>query len=136
MKTFEEDKKLGQLLRSARPESPGRGFSSRVMDRIFEEQYGLEQVKQQPVLGRGFWIILALFAVLLGIFVLLSGGGQEVNSSPALFPDVNTDAVMTGYRSFFEKLGGLPASVAGILMASSLLIFLERFLGSRSHVLI
>jgi hypothetical protein len=134
MKTFEEDKELKQFLRSVKLESPADGFSARVMNRVFEEKAALEQVKQEPVLGRGFWIILALFAALFAVIALVSGT-PATESAPSILPEINTDAVLTGYRSFFDKLGALPAGIAGIFMASSLLILLEKLLSSRSHVL-
>lgn len=134
MKTFEEDKELRQLLKSIKLESPGVDFSARVMNRVFAEQPALEQVKQLPVLGRGFWIIISLFAVLIVLVVLVSGGSSTVSQTPALLPEVNTDAVLTGYRSFFDKLSSLPAGIAGIFIGASLLVFLEKFLSTKWHI--
>lgn len=134
MKTFEEDKELMQLLKSIKLESPGADFSARVMNRVFAEQPALEQVKQLPVLGRGFWIIIALFAVLIVLVVLVSGGSSTVSQTPALLPEVYTEAVLTGYRSFFDKLSSLPAGIAGIFIGASLLVFLEKFLSTKWHL--
>jgi hypothetical protein len=136
MKTFEEDKELKQLLKSIKLESPGADFSARVMNRVFAEQPALEQVKSLPVLGKGFWIILALFAILLVAVALVSGGTSSAEQTPALLQQFNTDAVLTGYRSFFDKLASLPAGIAGIFMGASLLILLEKFLGTRSHAVV
>lgn len=135
MKTFEEDKELKQLLKSIKLESPGADFSARVMNRVFAEQPALEQVKSLPVLGKGFWVILALFAILLVAVALVSGGTSSAEQTPALLQQFNTDAVLTGYRSFFDKLANLPAGIAGIFIGVSLLVFLEKFLASRSHVI-
>jgi hypothetical protein len=131
MKTFEEDKELKRFLKSVKLESPGANFSSQVMNRIYAEVPLLEQVKKEPILGKGFWIILALFGLLIVTMLLLSGSSIALNEAPSMLPQVNTDAVMTGYRSFFEKLGNLPAGIAGIFLATSLLVFLERFLESK-----
>lgn len=136
MKTFEEDKELKQLLKSIKLESPGADFSARVMNRVFAEQTALEQVKSLPVLGKGFWVILALFAILLVAVALVSGGTSSAEQTPALLQQFNTDAVLTGYRSFFDKLASLPAGIAGIFMGASLLILLEKFLGTRSHAVV
>lgn len=136
MKTFEEDKELKQLLKSIKLESPGADFSARVMNRVFAEQPALEQVKSLPVLGKGFWVILALFAILLVAVALVSGGTSSAEQTPALLQQFNTDAVLTGYRSFFDKLASLPAEIAGIFMGASLLILLEKFLGTRSHAVV
>jgi hypothetical protein len=57
---------------------------------------------------------------------------EQVKSEPLL--EVDTSAVATGYQNFFEKLGAAPLSVAGILLATSVLLFLEKFLSNRSHV--
>lgn len=135
MKTFEEDKELKQLLKSIKLESPGADFSARVMNRVFAEQPALEQVKQIPVLGRGFWIIISLFAALIVLVALFSGESSVAGQTPALLPQVNTDAVMTGYRSFFDRFSNLPAGIAGIFIGASLLVFLEKFLSTRKHVI-
>ncbi len=134
MKPEIEDKKLKELLKYAKLESPANDFSVRVMNRIFEEKAVLEQVKSEPVLGRGFWIILALFAGLIGIVAALSGTGLSSEDSLNLLQGVNTEAVKTGYQSVFEKIDAIPLSIAGILLASSLLLFLEKFLSKRSNV--
>lgn len=134
MKPEIEDKKLKELLKYAKLESPANDFSARVMNRIFEEKAALEQVKSEPVLGRGFWIILALFAGLIAIVAFLSASGASTEGSLNLLQNVNTEAVKTGYQSVFEKLGAAPLSIAGILLASSLLLFLEKFLSKRSSV--
>jgi hypothetical protein len=136
MKTFEEDKELKQLLKSVKLESPDADFSARVMNRVFVEQPALEQVKSLPVLGKGFWVILALFAALLAAGVLVSGGGSAIEQTPALLQQVNTDAVLSGYRAFFDKFANLPAGITGIFMGASLLLLLEKFLGSRRHAIL
>lgn len=135
MKTFEEDKELKQLLKSVKLESPGVDFSARVMNRVFAGQPALGQIKQIPVLGKGFWVILTLFAALLVLVVLFSGG-SAASEAPALLPHVNTEAVMTGYRSFLDKLANLPAWVAGIFMGASLLVLLDKFFSSRGHAVL
>jgi hypothetical protein len=134
MKPEIEDKKLKELLKYAKLESPANDFSARVMNRIFEEKGALEQVKSSPVLGRGFWVILALFAGLLVIVAALSGTVVSTEDSLNLLQGVNTEAVKTGYQSVFEKIDTVPMSIAGILLASSFLLFLEKFLSNKSNV--
>lgn len=130
MKTFEEDKELRQLLKSIKLEKPAPDFTKVVMNRVFQERTIVEQVRVEPVLGKGFWIILALFVLLMAVMVLLSGS-NIVPESTAVLPEINTEKYMSGYRSFFENFGNLPVSIAGITLAFSMLIFLERFLSSR-----
>lgn len=135
MKQEIEDKKLKELLKYAELESPANDFSARVMNRIFEEKGALEQVKSLPVLGKGFWIILALFAGLFGVVAALSVNGVSPESSLNLLQGVNTAGVELGYKTVFEKIGAVPMSIAAILLASSLLVFFEKFLSKRSGVL-
>lgn len=130
MKTFEEDKELRQLLKGIKLEKPAPDFTKVVMNRVFQERTMVEQVKAEPVLGKAFWIIFALFVLLIALMVLLSGSNVAPESSVVL-PDINAEKYMSGYRSFFENFSNLPASIAGILLAFSLLIFLERFLSSK-----
>lgn len=132
MKSTYEDKELKKLFKSLKPESPGVDFSARLMNRIFEEQAALEQVKKEPVLGKSFWTILALFAGLFLAVILLSGNVPAGEGASNLLNGAGAEAVSSGYESFFEKLGAVPGSVAGILFASSLLLFLEKFLQLRS----
>jgi hypothetical protein len=132
MKQEIEDKKLRELLKYAKPDSPASDFSARVMSRIFEEAAAIEQVKSEPVLGRGFWIILALFAGLIAAVFFINGNGAAAGGSLDLLQGVNTEAVQSGYQTAFEKIGAVPLSVAGILFGSSLLLFLEKFLSKRN----
>lgn len=135
MKTYENDIELKRLLKSVKPDSPGRDFSSQVMNRIFEEVKVMEQVKAEPLLGRGFWIILTLFGVLMAAMVIYSLSTGAAEPSSGLLPDVDSTAVMSGYRSFFERFSALPASIAGITLAASLLVFIEKFLESKKVAL-
>ncbi len=133
MKTFEEDNELRALIKSIKIESPGKQFSATVMNRIFEEQSVLEKVKAQRVLGKGFWIIMALFVVLIGAMFIFSTSGADSGGEIAkLLPDLNTTAVSQEYNTIFDKITNLPLSIAGIMFASSLLLFLDRFLSARS----
>src|SRR5690606_3600979 len=98
---------------------PRADFSARVMNRVFAEQPALEQVKSLPVLGKVFWIILTLFAALVVLVVLFAGGNGTGNQAPQILQQVNTEAVLTGYRSFFNNLTNLPLGIAGIFMGAS-----------------
>lgn len=130
MKTFDDDMELRQLIKGIKLDKPAPDFSTRVMNRVFQERSLIEQVKAEPVLSKGFWIIVALFILLMAIMIGVAGSlpASEANS---LLPEINSGEVMLGYRSFFERLGSLPASIAGITCAMSLLVFLDRFLSSK-----
>ncbi|SHF25025.1 hypothetical protein SAMN05444274_104177 [Mariniphaga anaerophila] len=133
MKTFEQDKELKQLLKSVKLESPGVDFSAGVMNRVFAEQSALEKAKQQPLFGKGFWVIFSLFVALIIVVVLLSGEGSAVAKVPDFFPGADVDAALSGYRLLLHRLSNLPAGIAGILFGASLLILLENFLETRHH---
>ena len=132
MKTFKEDKELKSLLKSVKLESPNSDFSVKVMNRIFAEESLFEKIRKERILGKGFWIIMVLFITLFAaIFVfntnevITSGGFSEY------IPGLDTNTVTQDYQNFFQKLDSLPVSIAGIFLASSILIFLERILNSK-----
>jgi len=129
-----EDIKLKALLQEMKLEKPQANFSLRVMNEIFAENVALEKIKSERILGKGFWIITILFVGLLAtIFITsLSGietGGQLNNLLPEMSKGVGTE-----YQSILDKIGGIPLSIAGILIASSLLLFIEQFVTSNAKV--
>lgn len=137
MKTVENDKKLKELLREVKLESPGNDFTMKVMNRVWEEksiQSRVEVIKNERILGKGFWIILVLFVGLFAAVVFTSGnGGQEVGQLSKLMQGLQNEGVSEGYKSFFINLGSLPLSIGGILLASTLLVFIDRILSSVGH---
>ena len=128
-----EDIKLKILLREMKLESPRADFASRVMDKILEEDVVLEKIKSERILGKGFWIILILFvALLVAMLILQNTALSSEGQINQLFKGI--DSTASGYQSFFEKLGSIPLSVAGILVASSILLFIDRFISSNVKV--
>lgn len=129
-----EDIKLRALLNEMKLESPESNFSINVMNKIFKENTVLEKIKSQRVLGTGFWIILVLFIVLLAItFIASNSGIQPESQINNLLPELNK-GVSTGYQTIFEKIGTVPLGIAGILLASSVLLFIDRFINSNSRI--
>ena len=129
-----EDIKLKALLYEMKLESPDANFSIRVMNKIFEENLVLEKIKSEKVLGKGFWIITILFIALLAIILVVSNSGMQADSQiQNLLPEVNS-GITTGYQSFFERMGTIPLSVVGILIASSSLLFIDRFITANSKL--
>ena len=129
-----EDIKLKALLQDMKLESPGAGFSARVMNKIFEESNALETIKAQRVLGKGFWLFVALFAVLLAtIYFVTSNGMAADNMAQSLLPSLDGN-VSESYENFFSKLGAVPLSVAGILIAASILVFIDRIISLNSKI--
>lgn len=137
MKSFEEDfnkdKELRNLMKSIKLDKPTPDFTKLVMNRVFQESCIIEQVKAEPILGKGFWIILVMFCVLMAAMVGFSD--SVVSEQKSFIPDINSFEFMSGYRAFFENLGNLPASIAGISLAFASLIFLERYLSSKKSEL-
>lgn len=135
MKPFEEDKELKSLLKGIKLDSPEPNFTVRVMNRIFQEESLIEKIKNERVLGKGFWIILALFIALFAAMVLVSGSGAATGGDvPKLVSEINSSGVAAEYQTFFQKLGTVPISIAGILLASSLLLFADKFLNSKMNI--
>lgn len=129
-----EDIKLKALLQNMELEKPGSNFTVRVMNKIFEEDSVLERIKSEKVLGKGFWIISILFVVLLAAIFFVNNAGVQTDSQIGqLLPDAG-QGLTEGYESFFSKLGTLPLSIAGITIAVSVLIFIDKFISSNSKI--
>ncbi len=129
-----EDIKLTALLQQLKLDSPKPNFSVRVMNKIFEESSVLEKIKSEKVLGTGFWIIMALFVILMVLTLVLQNSGIGADSQiQNLLPETGTK-VSEGYNSFFSKMGSIPLGIGGIFAAFSVLIFLDRFISSNSKV--
>ncbi len=129
MKTQEMDNELKKLIQEIKLDKPGNDFTTSVMNRVFEEKAALEKVKGDSVFGKGFWIILILFILLLTAVVVFSIEGIEISTElPKLFGNAPAGQLQQGYQSFFTNLGGLPLSIGGILFATSLLLFFDKFL--------
>ncbi len=130
-----EDIKLKALLNEMKLESPTSNFSVGVMNKIFEEDNLLEKVKSERVLGKGFWLILVLFVILFAIIYYVSTSGIAVESQfTNILPELNSSRVSTGYQSIFERMGTVPISIVGILLASSTLLFIDRIIIANSKV--
>jgi len=127
-----EDIKLKAFLQNMELESPKANFSVQVMNKIFEEDNALEKIKSERILGKGFWLISILFIVLLGIMFVMYQTGIQADTE-SILPEVG-QGVKDGYQSFFNKVDTLPLSIAGILIATSVLLFIDRFISSNSKI--
>jgi hypothetical protein len=65
MKTQDLDNELKSLIKGIKLDSPGNDFTSKVMSRVYEEKVAMEKVTNEKILGKGFWIILLLFVILI-----------------------------------------------------------------------
>ncbi len=128
-----EDIKLKALLQNLELNSPRTGFSVRVMNKIFEEESALEQIKSERILGKGFWIITVLFiALLVAIFILSNSGMESTGAVQELLPEMK--GLSQEYASILGKLGSVPLGIGGCLAAFSILLFIDRFISSNSKV--
>ncbi len=128
-----EDIKLKVLLQKLELEKPENDFTLRVMNRVVAEDNALEQIKAQKVLGKGFWIILILFMILLAVMFFMTQTGTAAGSSETILPKLNSE-MSEGINSVMGKIGMVPISVAGILIASSILLFIDRFITSNTKL--
>lgn len=129
MKTQDLDNELRNLIKEIKLDSPRKDFTSEVMSRVLEEKTAMEQVKNERILGKGFWIILSLFIILIAAMFVFSGNGvQENGQLSKMLSNVGDGSITSGYQSVFSKLGSLPLSIGGILLASSVLLFIDKFL--------
>ena len=129
MKTLDNDTELKNLIKGIKLDSPGSDFTSKVMNRVFEEKPIVEIVKKEKLLGRGFWIILSLFVLLIAVMLVFSQGGvADEGQLSKLLSNANEGALSQGYQSIFRNLGSLPLSIGGILLASTVLLFIDKFL--------
>jgi len=129
MKTQDLDNELKSLIREIKLESPGNDFTAKVMSRVLDEKVAIEQVKDERILGKGFWIILLLFVLLITAMFVFSGNGiQEEGQLSKMLSNVSDGNLSNGYQSVFSKLGTLPLSIGGILLASTVLLVIDRFL--------
>ena len=102
MKTTEKDRELQKLIQGIQLDSPGKDFTTLVMNRVFEEKAEIEKIKRETIFGKGFWIILTLFVVLMLAVVVFSVSGTEINSQLSKIFNTSPEGQITqGYRSFF-----------------------------------
>ncbi len=129
MKTLENDTELKNLIKGIKLDTPGSDFTSKVMNRVLEEKPVIEVVKNEKLLGPGFWIILLLFMLLFAaMFVFSQAGVADEGQLSKMFNNANDGTLSKGYESIFSNLGNLPLSIGAILLATSLLLFIDRFL--------
>ena len=132
MKTFEEDKKLKSVVKTIKLDSPKDNFTVRVMNKIFQEVSVLEKLKNERIFGKSFWIILAMFIMLFGAMAYFAvNGATNGENLPKLLGDINSSGAVAEYQTILQRLGTFPLSIAGILIASSFLLFFDRFLNSK-----
>ncbi len=126
MKTIKKDKELEQLIIGLDLESPSADFTSKVMNKVYEETIDVRTTNEK-IMGLQFWVFVGIFIALAVLLVILSNSGIDAGSG-GLIDSIKEKSTGTGFQSAFEKMNALPTSIAGILLATSTLLFLDRFL--------
>jgi hypothetical protein len=126
-----DDTKLKGLIKDIRLEKPSANFTTNVMNRVFELKTATVQSIRVHILDWKFWVLVGLFVVFAGVMVYLSQSGVSAGNS--IIPDDAAGKVGEQYRSALHLFDQVPLSIAAILTASSLLIFLERYLTRKKH---
>jgi len=128
-----EDIKLRSLIQDIKLESPDKNFSSRVMNKILQENEAIEKIKSERILGKGFWIFLILFIVLFGTVWFFSPSSSETTGILDQYLGKLSSDI--DYQSFLGKLGAVPIGLAGIFVASSILLFIDKFISNNLGVI-
>ncbi len=129
MMTKNQDNELKSIIQGIPLDSPGKDFTLKVMQRVYEEKTAGLKVADEKLFGKGFWIILALFALLaLSMFLVYVSGNDTGTLLSEFWSKSAGGGISQKYDTFFSNLGSLPVSIGGILLASSILVIIDKFL--------
>jgi hypothetical protein len=132
MKELENNKILKDLLKEIKLEKPGDKFTTNVMNKVFDIAATARlQTTKLRILGWKFWILVSLFVALAVILVILSQLGIQPETANSLLPAIDSGKVGNEYHSILDSFNKVPVSIVAILLASSTLIFIERFLSKK-----
>jgi hypothetical protein len=133
MKEFENDKMLKDLLKEIKLEKPGDKFTTNVMNKVFDIAAAARlQTAKLHILGWKFWILVSLFVALAVVLVILTQVGVQPDASAnSLLPSLDSGKVGSEYHTILDSFNKVPVSIVAILLASSTLIFIERFLSKK-----
>lgn len=132
MTTINDDTKLKGLMKDIRLEKPGPNFTTNVMNRVFELKTATVQSIRVHILDWKFWVLASLFVFFAIGMIFYSQSGAQPGTT--LLPDVASTKAGEKYHSALQIFGQVPLSVAAILIASSLLVFLDRFLTRKKNL--
>jgi hypothetical protein len=135
MKEPENDKMLKSLIKEIHLDKPGDKFTLNVMNKVFDIAAAKSQIRKLKILGVNFWIFVLLFVVLGAALVIFSStGAGQAGGTGGLLPSLNTGKVASDYNSILGFFGKVPLIIPVFLIASSLLLLLERFLSKRRYL--
>jgi hypothetical protein len=135
MKTIDNDRELRKLMKGISLDKPSYDFSSKVMEAVYAEAARRAAYKSEPFLGTKFWIFVALFTLLAVALILISGSDYSANSTITeglieKFPGTDLSQVKGGFSRFWDMVSGFPITIGAILVASSLLILIDKIFSS------
>lgn len=136
MKTIDNDRELRSLMKEFKLEKPSAGFSTSVMDAVLAEAAKKTAYRTEPILGKKFWVFVGMFVV-LGIVLILFGNGETSTNNEIAsgiiekFPAPDLGNIKSGYSRFWDIVSGLPITIGAIMIATSILILADKFLGSK-----
>jgi hypothetical protein len=137
------DQQFEQLMKGITIDSPSKGFSLKVMERIQAEaaiQKHSILEDYQPVISKKVWILIIVGFISLVVYILASSQQitqvKDTNTWSAI-PDVvhklNTTALSNVWQSVNGLFASIPSVVYLILMASMALWTLDLFLTRLRH---
>ncbi len=133
----EQDEILKKTIRKIRLESPGSGFSERVVKAILADSGKVSPARTEPFLGKAFWMVTILFIMMAGMFLLIRGSSpvvQEAESGgtfTSLMRPVLTlmAELVSGIRKGAHQL---PVFLAAVSTAVATLLTIDCLFATRS----
>lgn len=131
MKRNINEQELKQMIRHTVLESPGDDFTSRVMVAIASKA-SASASKRDPLLGKSFWIFVALFAVLGLVLSVIQGinpipdSGIGANLGFDWSPQL-PQMMRSTFAQIGRQLSSLPAGLAYIMLTSTALLIADKF---------
>lgn len=138
------DKQFEQIMKGIKLESPSKGFTMNVMQRIQAE--ALVQKRSviedyQPVIGRKAWIVIIAAFIGLMAYILLTGNEASQTPESGIMATIaesaqklNTKGVSTLWESVNGMFASIPSLAYLVIIASSLLWSLDIYLTRMKRV--
>lgn len=130
MKQDTYDQEFKQLIRKTILDKPDDGFTDRVM-KALETQTAAQPVKKDPLLGKPFWIFVALFAALGILLILLEAFSPAPDSSILNTLGIQwqpqvPEIMRTTVSQIGRELQSLPAALSYIMLTATFLLLADR----------
>ena len=139
MNTVDNERKLKEMMKNVRLESPGPDFSSKVMEAILAGTEKKNTLRTEPILGKKFWIFVSLFILLAVVMSAFFGNEPSPWSKPfqqfiSGFPKVDPEPVKNFMEQLSGKAGSLPWTLAAVIAGSSLLMIADKLFTDRHKI--